>query len=52
MKITVPARKPRNPLVAATRFRRAGSHDRGLSGQRQQAQRMLRQELERLKPSP
>ena len=25
-KITIPIAKPRNPLVAATKFRRAGSH--------------------------
>lgn len=37
--------KPRNPLVAAARFRTAGAHRRSAGGQRQQAQRELQSEL-------
>jgi len=43
----LPRRKPRNPLVAAARIRRAGAHRRSASGQRQQAKRQLRAELAR-----
>ena len=42
-KILVPTLKPRNPLVAATKFRKAGSHK--LGNQRQAAKRDLRKEL-------
>lgn len=52
MKITVKTPKPRNPLVAAARFRRAGSHRPSSSSQRQQAMRELRRELHPMKPSP
>ncbi len=52
MKITVTAQKPRNPIVAHARFRRAGSHRPGGSASRQEASRMLQRELERLKRSP
>jgi hypothetical protein len=45
--LTLPRRKPRNPLVAATRLRHAGAHRREPSGQRQQAERALRSELAR-----
>lgn len=49
--LTVPGTKPRNPLVAPTRFRRAGSHGmRSPSALRQQAQRSLRGELKSLHP--
>ncbi len=54
MKITLTlAHRPiRNPLVAPTRLRRAGSH-RTLGGsQRQQASRALQREVERIKHSP
>ena len=44
--------KPRNPLVALARKRNAGSHRAGTGAQRQQAARGLRQEIERLRPSP
>lgn len=51
--ITISARKPRNPLVAAAQFRRAGRHGPQGHSARQQAQRALRRELERLRhPSP
>ena len=43
--------KPRNPLVAAARFRRAGAHaSRNTS--RQAARMRLRKELDALKQSP
>lgn len=43
--IAVPTLKPRNPLVAAARFRVAGAHRQSIGGQRQQAQRALQREL-------
>lgn len=47
------SRKPRNPLVAASKFRQAGRHGVTTHGLRQQAQRALRHELDRLEhPSP
>ena len=46
--ITVQTPKPRNPLVAASRMRRAGSHRCVGGAVRQQARRALRHELERL----
>ena len=52
MKITVNTRKPRNPLVALARFRRAGSHQIAARGSRQQAARSLQRELERMNHSP
>ncbi|WP_198414886.1 hypothetical protein [Piscinibacter terrae] len=48
MKITLKSRKPRNPLVIAAHFRRAGSHRPGGSALRQQAARTLRRELDQL----
>lgn len=46
-------RKPRNPLIAAARFRQAGAHGASTGGVRQRAQQALRKELARLKhPSP
>ena len=52
MKITLTHRPIRNPLIAAARFRQAGSH-RSLGGsQRQQAARALQREVERMKHSP
>lgn len=50
MKINLSTCKPRNPLVAAARFRRAGSHQPGSRSARQQGARMLRHELDRMKP--
>ena len=52
MKFTVKTIKPRNPLVAASRMRRAGSHRPSPAACRQQAARELRLETERLRPSP
>jgi len=43
--------KPRNPFVAAARFRRAGAHAQR-NGSRQAAQMRLRKEVEALKESP
>ena len=52
MKITLNARKPRNPMVALARFRRAGSHQNSAGAHRQQAVRSLRRELDRMNHSP
>lgn len=52
MQITVKSLKPRNPLVAAARFRRAGSHRQSVGSQRRQAMRTLQRELDRMKHSP
>ena len=48
-KLTLSARKPRNPLVAAARLRRAGRHQQSGHTARQQAVLMLRSELNRLR---
>lgn len=47
MSFLLPNLKPRNPLVALTRARRAGRHDAGRKAQRQQDQQALRRELSR-----
>lgn len=52
MKITVNQPKPRNPLAEPARLRRAGSHRSDRASQRQQGNRALMRELDRLKPSP
>lgn len=52
MKFIVKTLKPRNPLVAASRQRLAGSHRAGDGSRRQQAGRELRLEIDRLRPSP
>lgn len=52
MKFTVVTPKPRNPLVAAMRFRRAGAHQSGSGSQRQQAQRELQRQMQEMKSSP
>jgi hypothetical protein len=52
MKLTLPSPKPRNPFLAASLRRLAGSHRTGGGARRQQAQRALRQEIERLRRSP
>ena len=46
--ITVRPIKPRNPLVAASHFRRAGAHTAGGGAVRQQMQRSLQRELDHL----
>lgn len=48
MKFNLPAIKPRNPLVAASLKRRAGSHRAENASNRQLAKRALRQELHHL----
>lgn len=45
MSFTIPASKPRNPIVAAAHRRLAGAHRRSTGGQRQQARLALRREL-------
>lgn len=50
MKVAVVPRKPRNPLVVAVRFRRAGSHQKTPQGIRQQEKRALQRELTQLLP--
>lgn len=53
-KSTVPARwaRPRNPLVAVARFRRAGSHQPTSRGVRQSGRRQLARDLDALARSP
>lgn len=48
--ITVPSSQPRNPLVAAARFRHAGSHRRSTQALRRQARGALRRDIEDLHP--
>jgi len=45
MKLVIATAKPRNPLVAPSRQRRAGSHRSGSKAMRQQARHALRREL-------
>ena len=55
MKIKLNLAKPRNPLVAAAHFRRAGEHRPHGGAMRQVSRRTLRRELDQLtrpKPSP
>lgn len=52
MKFSLKTLKPRNPLVAIGRMRRAGEHHASAGSRRQQAGRALRLELQRLRPSP
>ena len=52
MKLTAKNPKPRNPFVAASLQRAAGSHRPGTGAQRQQASRDLQRELKRLRHSP
>ena len=56
MKLTVKNLKPRNPFVAASLQRAAGSHRAGTGAKRQQASRDLQRELQgdtaRLRHSP
>lgn len=48
MKLRVAAPKPRNPLVAQAAQRKAGSHRKSTSAERQQQKRALGKELKRL----
>lgn len=50
MKLILKTTKPRNPLVAPSLKRAAGAHRPGST--RQHAQRLLRRELDDLRPSP
>lgn len=52
MKMPIKPLKPRNPFVAASLRRVAGSHAASQRSRRQAAQRLLRTELQRLKHSP
>jgi hypothetical protein len=52
MKLNLKSPKPRNPFVMAAARRAAGSHRPDGGARRQQAQRALRLEVERWKPSP
>jgi hypothetical protein len=52
MKLTVKTLKPRNPLVAASHRRLAGAHRTSAGARRQQAERALRQDIDRLRLSP
>jgi len=45
-KLTVPVSRPRNPLVAAARRRKAGAHRRSKAALRRQAEQALRRELQ------
>ena len=47
-KFTVPASKPRNPLVAAARFRQAGQHGHREGGARREGREALKRELAHL----
>lgn len=48
MKLRVSAPKPRNPLVAPAAQRKAGSHRKSASGQRQLQKAALKKELKGL----
>ena len=52
MKMHLKTIKPRNPFVAASLRRSAGSHRAATGAQRQSQQRALREELQRLRHSP
>jgi hypothetical protein len=52
MKLHIKSTKPRNPFVVASLRRAAGSHRACSGARRQQAERALRQEVQRLRPSP
>ena len=44
-KLIVPTSKPRNPLVAAARFRQAGPHGAGERAERREGRQALKREL-------
>ncbi len=50
--LTVPLRKPRNPLVAAAHRRLAGAHRRSASAQRHSDRMALRHDLQHERSSP
>ena len=45
IKLHVPPPRPRNPLVAAAAQRKAGSHRKSRSSERQEGKRVLKKEL-------
>ena len=52
MKIEIHLPRPRNPLIVAARFRRAGSHRPNGRTERQCAARALRRQLSEMKHIP
>ena len=52
MKLILKTLKPRNPMVALSRQRRAGAHGPSARARRQQDRLALRHEVDRLRPSP
>ncbi len=44
-KSLVPSSRPRNPLVAAARFRQAGQHGNGAGAARREGRQALKREL-------
>ena len=47
-KLIVTPPKPRNPLVAAARFRQAGQHGGGAGSERREGRQALKRELSQL----
>jgi len=47
-KLIVPTARPRNPLVAAARFRQAGPHGGGQRAERREGDLALKRELSQL----
>jgi len=52
MKIEINLPRPRNPLIAVARFRRAGSHRPNGRAERQGAAQALRRQLNEMKHIP
>jgi hypothetical protein len=52
MKIAITLPRPRNPLVAAAMFRRAGGHRQSGPSRRQHSASALRRELKEMKHIP
>ena len=52
MKIEINLPRPRNPLIAVARFRRAGSHRPNGRTERQRAAQALRRHLNEMKHIP
>ena len=52
MKLTLKTLKPRNPFVAASLRRTAGSHRSGTGARRQAGHREMQREIDRLRHSP
>lgn len=50
--MTLQSRKPRNPFVAASLRRKAGTHRLAGGALRRRAKAALRREIDHLKPSP